>query len=115
MAGVMGVNYQSISAITFGIAAALGGIAGVLYGLTELVNPYSGMMLTIKGLTVAVLGGLGSFYGALLAGFVLGLAESFGVLFVSAAYKDLIGFVILIVILLLSPGGLSRKEFYTPT
>ena len=84
------------------------------YGLTQLIHPFGGLMLTIKGLTVAVLGGLGSFYGALLAGFILGLAESYGVLFISAQYKDVISFIVLLIILIARPGGLSRKEFFVP-
>ena len=70
------------------------------------------MVPLIKALIVVILGGLGSFTGAILGGFILGLCESFSVLFLSSGWKDLISFSLLIIILVIKPSGLfGAKEW----
>ncbi len=105
--GLMGINVNSIIAMTFFIGPALGAIAGVFSGVYYGVVTYNmGFMPGIKSFTAAVIGGIGNLRGAMLGGFMLGLIESFAQGYISLSYKDVITFVILIVILIFRPGGL---------
>jgi len=98
--------------LTFLIGSALGGAAGTLVGLLfTQVDYYIGYAAGLKGFTAAVLGGIGSIPGAMLGGFILGIVESLGITFISSAYKDVIAFVILILVLIIRPRGiLGEKE-----
>ena len=108
--GLMGVNVNTIIAMTFFIGPALGAVAGVFSGMYYGAVAYNmGFLPGIKSFTAAVIGGIGNLRGAMLGGFLLGLIESFAqILPISgiAAYKDVITFVILIIILVFRPGGL---------
>ena len=108
--GLMGINVNSIIALTFFIGPALGGIAGVFSGIYYRAVAYNmGFLPGIKSFTAAVIGGIGNLRGAMLGGFLLGLIESFAQMLPiagAASYKDVITFVILIVILVFRPGGL---------
>jgi branched-chain amino acid transport system permease protein len=105
--GLMGINVNSVIAMTFFIGPALGAIAGVFSGVYYGVVSYNmGFMPGIKSFTAAVIGGIGNLRGAMLGGFLLGLIESFAQGYISASYKDVITFLILIVILVFRPGGL---------
>lgn len=107
MASLVGINVDKIISATFIIGAGLAAAAGVMvaayYGL---VNYSIGYVAGIKAFTAAVLGGIGNIPGAMLGGVVLGLIESLGSAYVSAEYKDVYAFIILIVILLIKPSGL---------
>jgi branched-chain amino acid transport system permease protein len=106
-AGMMGVNVDRVIVTTFFIGSALAGAAGVLVGLAfTSVWHYMGFAAGLKGFTAAVLGGIGNIPGAMLGGLLLGLTESLAVGFISPTYKDLIAFVVLIVVLLVRPTGL---------
>lgn len=106
-AAMMGVNVDQVIVFTFFIGSALAGAAGVLNGLMfTRINHTMGFTAGLKGFTAAVLGGIGNIPGAMLGGFLLGFAESFAVGFVSSTYKDVIAFVVLIIILLIRPRGL---------
>ncbi|HUK40544.1 MAG TPA: branched-chain amino acid ABC transporter permease, partial [Candidatus Acidoferrales bacterium] len=77
-AALMGVPVNRVIALTFFVGGAMGGLAGVLFGLHySLVNPYSGFFPGLKAFTAAVLGGIGNIPGAMLGGMVLGLLEAF--------------------------------------
>jgi len=118
-AQLMGISPDNVIAKTFALGGAMGGIAGVLFALQyNTVNPYIGFMPGIKAFTAAVLGGIGSVPGALLGGVILGqletLAGTYLPLFthgdIGTEYKDMIAFLILILILLFKPQGLLGKN-----
>jgi branched-chain amino acid transport system permease protein len=111
-AALMGVDVNQVIQRTFFIGSALAGIAGVMVGLMYLqIRVDMGFVPGIKAFTAAVLGGIGSIPGAMLGGYVLGLAESLAVQVLPAVYKDVVAFMILILTLLFLPSGLlgSRK------
>ncbi len=106
-ADMMGVDVDRVIVTTFFIGSALAGAAGVLVGLAfTSVWHYMGFTAGLKGFTAAVLGGIGNVPGAMLGGLLLGLTESLAVGFISPTYKDLIAFVVLIIVLLVRPTGL---------
>ena len=112
MANLLGINTNSIIALTFVIGAALAGVAAVLLGLQYgVINPHLGFLAGIKAFTAAVLGGIGSIPGAVLGGLLLGLAEAFGADIFGDQYKDVVAFSLLILVLLFRPTGiLGRPE-----
>lgn len=106
-ARVLGVNVDRAIAASFFISSALGGAAGVLYGLAyNAIAPDMGRSVELKGLSVIILGGMGSMPGAVLAGFALGLSEVFVVAHLGASYRDAVSFAGLFLILVLRPRGL---------
>jgi branched-chain amino acid transport system permease protein len=118
-ASLMGVAVNQVIALTFFVGGAMGGLAGVLFGLHySLVNPYSGFVPGLKAFTAAVLGGIGNIPGAVVGGMVLGLVEAFAASYLSlltngafgAEYKDLFAFMILILILIFRPKGLLGEK-----
>lgn len=118
-ASLMGIPVNRVIAITFFVGGALGGVAGVLFGLHySLVNPYSGFIPGLKAFTAAVLGGIGNIPGAMLGGMLLGVLEAFAASYLSiltdgafgAEYKDVFAFVILILILIFRPKGLLGEK-----
>lgn len=110
-AAFMGIDVDRIVVFVFLIGSALGGAAGTLVGLLfTQVDYYVGFQAGLKGFTAAVLGGIGSVYGAMLGGILLGLTESLAVTFFPSAYKDVVAFLILIVILIVRPWGLVGEK-----
>lgn len=107
-AALAGINIDRLYSVAFGVGAGLAALGGVLLGTIFYVHPTMGGVATLKAFVVTILGGMGSFVGAIVGGLALGIAESFGTL-VSSAYKDAIGFVLVILILLYRPEGLFRK------
>ncbi len=105
-AALMGVNVARIDMITFGLGTALAGAAGVLLAPSLYLYPTVGEILIVKCFVIAVLGGLGSIPGAIAGGVLRGVVESLGAVYVSVAYKDAIGFVLFLGVLLLRPAGL---------
>jgi branched-chain amino acid transport system permease protein len=105
-AALMGVNVQRIDMITFGLGTALAAAAGVLLVPSLYLFPTVGEILIVKCFVIVVLGGLGSVPGAIAGGILLGLVESLGAVYVSVAYKDTIGFVLFLLVLLFRPAGL---------
>jgi branched-chain amino acid transport system permease protein len=108
-AALVGIPIHRVHAATFGLGAGLAALGGALLGAIFFVHPASGGQATLKAFIVVILGGLGSISGAMVGGIILGLAESLGTL-VSSAYKDAIGFVLVILILLYRPDGLFKRS-----
>jgi branched-chain amino acid transport system permease protein len=106
-ASMMGVNVDRVIIFTFFVGSALAGAAGVLTGMVfTRIWHVMGFTAGLKGFTAAVLGGIGSIPGAMLGGFILGLVETFAVGYISSTYKDVVAFVVLIIVLLIRPRGL---------
>ena len=105
-AALMGINVGRIDTITFALGTALAGAAGVLLAPSLYLYPTVGEILVVKCFVIVVLGGLGSVPGAIAGGVLLGLVESLGAVYVSVAYKDTIGFVLFLLVLLFRPAGL---------
>jgi branched-chain amino acid transport system permease protein len=109
VAALMGININQINALTFAAGGAIAAIAGGLLGPIFTVAPNMGAVATAKSFAVVVAGGLGSFPGAILAGLLLGVAESYGAAYVSSGYRDAIAFIMIIAVLLIRPSGLLGK------
>lgn len=92
------------------VGSALAGLGGVLYGTIFAIFPTMGAMPTLKAFAITILGGMGSIRGAIFGGFILGVAETLGGNYVSMEYKNSIGFVIVILVLLIIPQGLFGKK-----
>ncbi len=114
-ASLMGINVNRMISLTFLIGGAMGGAAGVLFGVQySAINPFTGFIPGIKAFTAAVLGGIGNIPGAMVGGLVLGLLEAFAASYLSlltggafgAEYKDIFAFSVLILILIFRPRGL---------
>ncbi|MBO9308614.1 MAG: branched-chain amino acid ABC transporter permease [Chloroflexi bacterium] len=116
-ASLMGINVNLMITITFMVGGALGGAAGVLYGLkTTNVTPYIGFIPGLKAFTAAVLGGIGNITGAVLGGLLLGMLEAFFSALLpyfpalGLGYSDIFAFAVLILVLLFRPTGLLGKK-----
>jgi branched-chain amino acid transport system permease protein len=107
MASVMGVNVGQVIGLTFFLGSALGGAAGVLVGLyyTQ-IDFVMGYSAGLKAFTAAVLGGIGNIKGAMVGGLLLGLIESVAVTFINPAFKDVVAFAVLILVLMFRPEGI---------
>lgn len=105
-ARVVGINSEKIILTAFAIGSALAGAAGILISLETNIEPTMGMNAILKGIVASIIGGIGSIPGALFGGLFLGLVENLGIWKISAAWKDTITFVILIVFLLFRPSGI---------
>jgi len=102
----MGIDVERVSALAFGLGTALAGAAGVLLAPSLYLYPTVGELVIVKSFVIVVLGGLGSVPGAIAGGILLGLVESLGAVYVSTTYKDGLGYVIFLLVLLYRPSGL---------
>ncbi|MFE3053914.1 ABC transporter permease [Nocardia sp. NPDC059239] len=109
-AAQMGIGVGRVQSLAFAIASGLGGLAGIFVGLyNSNISPTSGGVVGMTGFVAATIGGLGSIPGAVIGGFVLGLVEAFGIYWFGDGYRDLITFGLLVVFLVLRPGGLLAR------
>lgn len=109
-ASLMGVDINRISVITFGLGSALAGASGALIAPLMILEPYMGFHLGLKAFGVVILGGFGNIQGTIVAGFVIGLAESLAAAFISPALMDSVVFSIIIIILLFRPTGIFKEH-----
>jgi branched-chain amino acid transport system permease protein len=106
-ARILGVNVDRAIAMAFFLSSALGGAAGVLFGLAfNSISPDVGRGVELKGLAVIILGGMGSIPGAVIAGFALGVIEVFTVAQIGSSYRDVVSFAVLFLVLIARPRGL---------
>lgn len=113
IAHTLGIRSERIVLLTFMIASALGGAAGVLVGLSfNAISPFMGIDMGIKGLAAMLLGGLGNIYGAMLGGLIIGMAEVLSVAYLASSYRDAFAFLIMIAVLLLRPRGIFGSRHH---
>ena len=105
VAQLMGINTRLILRLSFALAALLGGIAGILIAPISLTYSSVGVMLGLKGFCAAILGGLGNPMGAIAGGLIVGISEAMTAGYLSSAYKDAVAFLIILFVLVASPGG----------
>ena len=107
---LLGINVEGLFYLTSFAAAALGGAAGVLVGLSfNAISPFMGQPMLHKGIAVIILGGMGDIRGALIGGLFLGFAEVMSVAYISSDVRDAVAFGLLFLILLVRPSGMFGK------
>lgn len=108
-ASCMGINVKMMITLSFAMSAAIGAIAGTIITPITLMEYDRGAMLGIKGFSVAIVGGVGNSFGAVVAGLGIGIIESFAAGFISSGYKDAFAFLIMLLVLFVRPAGLLGK------
>jgi branched-chain amino acid transport system permease protein len=104
---LLGIDVSQVYVVTFFLAGAFGGAAGMLFGMVFLnVTPFIGESIALVGLTAIVLGGLGSINGALLGGFIVAFIQTGSVALGGSSYRNAIVFILLFVVLLVRPQGI---------
>ncbi|MGH7321371.1 MAG: branched-chain amino acid ABC transporter permease [Candidatus Rokuibacteriota bacterium] len=111
---VIGIDPQAVARWTWLIGGSLAAVAGVFVGLTVQVRPLLGFDLLLPLFAAAILGGVGSVYGAVLGGLIIGLAEALAVPLIGAEYRAAVAFLVLLLILLVRPTGLLGEKTENP-
>jgi len=111
-ARLMGIRARHVYALTFGIAAALAGVAGTMVGTVGTFNPAAAGGYTLLSFVIAVLGGLGNMYGALIGGLVIGLVEAWAGQYLPGTWMNALAFLVLVVVLIVRPSGLVGRAYY---
>lgn len=109
LARIRGINTPRLRIYVWLIASGLGGLAGVMIGLISRLTPYMGFEYIMMIMIVAILGGLGSIYGAMVAALIIGLITQMSVLVIPTQYSQVIAFVLIIIVLLVSPKGIFKE------
>jgi len=104
---ICGIHTERIAGVTMAIGSALAGVAGALVGPVAMVYPSMGDTLIVKAFVITILGGMGSIFGAIIGGYILGLIEALGAMYISVDYKDAFAFAVLV--LAVRPQGLFGK------
>ena len=112
-ARLLGIATDRVILVTFAVASALAGAAGVLVGLSfNAISPFMGIDMGVKGLAIMLLGGLGNIYGAMVGGLLLGAIEVLSVAYLASSYRDAFAFGVIILILLFRPQGLFGSRYH---
>lgn len=106
---IIGINTNKIIGFVVFIGSAIAGLGGILVGFDTGIEPTMGFVLLLKGIIAAIIGGVGTIYGALAGAFLLGFVENFGIWQISGEWKDVIAFALLIVFLIFRPRGIIKK------
>src|SRR5690606_32650145 len=109
-ARLMGINVNVMLALSWVLAAAIAGAAGLLLGPMWFADVSMGDPIALKAFAATIIGGFGSLPGAIAGGVIVGLSELFGASYISSAYKDLIAFVVMVVFLLFRPQGVFGEK-----
>ena len=109
-AATTGINVAAMRTATYGMGGLLGALAGLLVAPLVPISYYMGLALTLKGFCAAMIGGLTNPMGAIVGGLVLGLVESLAIVFIASAYKDVVAFGVLLVIMILVPQGILGRR-----
>lgn len=109
---LVGINANAVAMMTFAISGALAAIAASISSPINLVFPAMGHIVILKAFVVVIIGGMGSVPGAIIGGLILGITESLGATYISNDYKDMIAFLLLIIIMTVRPKGLFAKGVY---
>jgi branched-subunit amino acid ABC-type transport system permease component len=109
LARIRGINTPRLRIVVWLIASGLGGLAGVMVGLISKLSPDMGWEYIMLVMIVAILGGLGSIYGAMVAALVIGLATQMSVMVVPPQYSQVIAFVLIIIVLMVRPQGIFKE------
>jgi branched-chain amino acid transport system permease protein len=110
-ADLSGISRNLMTFLAFGVSAGVGAIAGILITPIFYTSYNSGTLLGLKGFIAAILGGWGKHSGAILGGFVLGIAECLSIMFIPSGYKDAAAFTVLLLILYFRPKGILGSPF----
>lgn len=109
-ASLIGINFYNVYMVTFGISTALAALSATMLAPIFHIHPWMGVPIILKAFVVAVIGGLGSYGGAIVGGLVVGLIESLAVIFLSSEWKEVFSFGLLIVVLATRPSGFFGKK-----
>jgi branched-chain amino acid transport system permease protein len=109
-AALSGINVERVDLLAFSIGGILAGLGGPLLGMLSFVSPGTGIAITVKAFILTVLAGVGSIPGLIVAGMILGVGEALTVTFISSSFRELFGFALFLVILLVRPSGLFGKR-----
>lgn len=110
MASAVGININHIYGLTFIAGSLMAALAGMLLAPIYVLLPTMGDQVNAKAFAVAITGGLGNFPGAIIAGLLLGVAESLGSAYISSGYKDAIGFILIVIVLVTKPKWLTGNN-----
>jgi branched-chain amino acid transport system permease protein len=109
-ARIVGVNVKAIYTLTFALGSAMAAVAGALLAPVFVATPLMGDLASLKAFAIVILGGLGSLGGAAIGGFLLAFIEEFGASYISSAYRDAFGFLVIIIVMLFRPQGLFAAK-----
>jgi branched-chain amino acid transport system permease protein len=109
-AGLMGINPNQLVMLTFVIASALAGMAGAMLGPVLVLTPFAGTSVIVKAFAIVIIGGFGNFEGAILAGLLVGLIESFTTQYLGPGMIDIVVFALLLLMLAIRPTGLIAEK-----
>ncbi len=109
-ARIFGVNVERIQAVSFFISGILGAVGGALIAPISFAKYNMGLAMGLKGFSASVVGGFGNNLGAIVGGFIIGISESLAAGYISSSYKDVVAFLIMIIVLFIKPSGIFGSK-----